>query len=67
MSLSKKISVTLLLIFACLGVTYFYGILMSRTEEGLGHLFWAIFAGIGFAYLFGYKTEVTLSKKNPEK
>lgn len=40
---------------------------MSRTEEGLGHLFWAIFAGIGFACLFGYKAEVTLSKKNSGK
>lgn len=67
MSYSKKTSIALLLIFACLDVTYFYGVLISLTEEGSGHLFWVSFAGIGFAYLFGYKTEVILSKKKPGK
>ncbi|MGE4349584.1 MAG: hypothetical protein AB7D28_07445 [Candidatus Berkiella sp.] len=67
MTLSKKISVTLLFIFAFLGAAYFFKILINLSEDGLNHLFWSILSGAGFAYLLGYKTEITLNKKSLKK
>jgi|GEM_PF-5947171 len=67
MALSKKISVTLLFIFAFLGAAYFFEILIDLPERGLNHLFWSILSGAGFAHLLGYKAEITLNKKTSKK
>lgn len=67
MNLSKKISVTLIFIFALLGVAYLFTMLTNPTNNGFRHLSWSIVTGIGFAYFLGYKTEITLSKKKAKK
>lgn len=66
-TISKKISVSLLYILMGAGVIFFYDALKNFTPDKANWILWDVLYGIGMAYILNYKFEITTKhsrKKN---